>query len=412
MSYLKSTVVVDPLTLQITLTGPLPELPAILAAEPGMAPSPTALQAACPASTTATPATCPFNLHPVGAGPFMIDAFTPKESITMKANPNYWGGQVYLDGLKFINLGDAGSDKTYQGLKAGTEQVALLRDPATVAHAKADGLAGSSALTYGGNIVLINDGVTVACASGKPAPTCTGRPDGPFTPPSPTTDVTVRQAMGAAIDPNQINSRVYGGKGLVGTELFPKSFRYYPAVPGPKYDLNQAKQLVEKAKAAGWDGKVQYITDTAPSSVETGLTLAAMLQAAGMTVQLSNVDSTTLALDKRTGNYQTASHGLGITDDDLGILRSVIGNLQSIAAGNRMGYKSAQMDAALQQLLVAKTDADKKAAYAQISHVYANEVPFVNLASVEEFIAWSPSVHGVYTGSESEVYFDKTWLAK
>ena len=88
----------------------------------------------------------------------MIDAFTPKESITMKANPNYWGGQVYLDGLKFINLGDAGSDKTYQGLKAGTEQVALLRDPATVAHAKADGFGGSSALTYGGNIVLITTG--------------------------------------------------------------------------------------------------------------------------------------------------------------------------------------------------------------------------------------------------------------
>ena len=35
-------------------------------------------------------------------------------------------------------------------------------------------------------------------------------------------------------------------------------------------------------------------------------------------------------------------------------------------------------------------------------------MPFVNLASVEEFIAWSSSVHGVSAGSESEVYFDKT----
>ena len=412
MSYIKSIDVVDSLTLQITLSGPLPELPAILAAEPGMVPSPTALQAACPATTTATPATCSFNLHPVGAGPFVLDAFTPHESITMKANPSYWGGQVYLDGLKFINLGDAGSDKTYQGLKSGSEQVALLRDPATVAQAKTDGYTGSSMLTYGGNIVLINDGVTVACASGKPAPTCTGQPDGPYTPKSPTTDVTVRQAIGAAVDPNQINERVYGGKGLVGTELFPKSFRYYPAVPGPKYDVAQAKQLVQQAKAAGWDGKIQYITDTAPSDVQTGLTLEAMLQAVGMTVQVTNIDPTTLALDKRTGNYQTASHGFGITDDDLGVLRSVIGNLQSTAAGNRMGYKSAQMDAALQQLLVATTDNAKKAAYAQISRIYAQDVPFLNLASVEEFIAWSSSVHGVTAGSQSEVYFDKTWLAK
>jgi peptide/nickel transport system substrate-binding protein len=412
MSYVKSTDVVDKLTLQIALTGPLPELPAILAAEPGMVPSPTALRAACPATTTATPATCPFNLHPVGAGPFTIDAFTPHESITMKANPSYWGGPVYLDGLKFINLGDAGSAKTYQGLKSGSEQVALLRDPAIVAQAKAEGYAGSSMLTYGGNIVLINDGVAVTCASGKPAPTCTGRPDGPYTPASPTTDVTVRQAIGAAVDPDQINARVYGGKGLVGSELFPKTFRYYPAVPGPKYDLTQAKQLVEKAKSAGWDGKIQYITDTAPSDVQTGLTLEAMLQAAGMTVQVSNIDPTTLALDKRTGNYETASHGLGITDDGLGVLRSVIGNLQSTAAGNRMGYKSAEMDSALQQLLVATTNDAKKAAYAQISRIYAQDVPFLNLASVEEFIAWNSSVHGVTAGSESEVYLDKTWLAR
>jgi peptide/nickel transport system substrate-binding protein len=412
MSYIHSLDVVDPLTLQITLNGPLPELPAILAAEPGMVPSPTALQSACPASQTASPATCSFNLHPVGAGPFMIDAFTPKESITMKANPNYYGGHVYLDGLKFINLGDAGSDKTYQGLKSGTEQVAFLRDPATVAQAKSDGFTGSSNLTYAGNIIMFNNGVSVKCAAGQPSPTCTGRPDGAYTPPTPTNNLTVRQAIAAAIDPQQINQRVYGGKGLVGTELFPKSFRYSPGVPGPKYDPNQAKQLVAQAKAAGWDGKIQYLTDTAPSSQQTGLTIQAMLQAVGMTVELSNIDTTTLALDKRTGNYQTTAHGFAITEDDLGILRSVIGNMQSTAAGNRMGYKSAQMDAALQQLLVAKTDADKKAAYGKISQVYVQEAPFLSLATVEEFVAWGANVHGVYAGSQSEVYFDKTWLSK
>ncbi len=100
----------------------------------------------------------------------------------MKANPSYWGGQVYLDGLKFINFGDAGSDKTYQGLKSGSEQVALLRDPATVAQAKADGYTGSSMLTYGGNIVLINDGVTVACALASRPPLVRANPTVPIPP--------------------------------------------------------------------------------------------------------------------------------------------------------------------------------------------------------------------------------------
>ena len=73
-----------------------------------------------------------------GAGPFIIDSFKAKEAITMKKNPNYWGGAVLLDGLKFINFADAGGQKTYDALKGGSAQVAFLRDPQVVAKAKSD----------------------------------------------------------------------------------------------------------------------------------------------------------------------------------------------------------------------------------------------------------------------------------
>src|SRR5205085_11663616 len=108
---IKSIQVIDKLTLKFTMNQSFPAFPAVLASPVGMIPSPTAMKAACPADKTKVPRDCSFNLKPVGAGPFMIDAFTPKESITMKRNPNYWNGPVDLDGLKFVRYNDAGSDK-------------------------------------------------------------------------------------------------------------------------------------------------------------------------------------------------------------------------------------------------------------------------------------------------------------
>jgi peptide/nickel transport system substrate-binding protein len=124
---LKAVQVVDKLTVKVTMSQPFTTFPAAIAGSSGMIPSPTAMKAACPADKAKTPRECSFNLKPVGAGPFVIDQFSPKESITMKKNPSYWNGPVYLDGLKFVNFGDSGGDKTYEALKLGTVNVALLR---------------------------------------------------------------------------------------------------------------------------------------------------------------------------------------------------------------------------------------------------------------------------------------------
>ena len=89
-----------------------------------MIPSPTALKKC---DGTKNPNTCDYNLKPVGAGPFTVTAFKTGESIEMARNPAYWNGPAYLDGLKFVSLGDTGGDKTYDALKTGTAQGTYLR---------------------------------------------------------------------------------------------------------------------------------------------------------------------------------------------------------------------------------------------------------------------------------------------
>jgi peptide/nickel transport system substrate-binding protein len=409
MTDVKDIKVTDPLTVQITLGSSWPGFAVVLADEPGMVPSPTALKQACSAEKTATPKECSFNLKPVGAGPFVIDEFKPKDSITMKRNPTYWGGPVHLDGLRFVSLGDGGSDRTYDFLKGGNVNVAFLRDAVAIAKAKADGFKGFSQIVHSGQVEFMNNGTSVTCAQGKPTG-CEGRPDGPFSPPTATSDLRVRQAVASAINTQELDQRVTGGKGLPGTEMFQKSFRYYPGVAGPKYDVDRAKQLVQEAKAAGWNGHIRYLCNSSAPAVQRALAVQAMLQAVGMTVEVQNSgDINAQQARFISGDFDINCGGMNMTDQsDRNPARSLGNNLQS--GGNRIGYKSATMDAALDELRAANTDAAKTAAYKKISETYVKDVPLLVSAAIEEYIAWDAKVQGVFGTTATRVEFDKAWI--
>ncbi len=48
-----------------------------------------------------------FNLHPVGTGPFKFVDYKPKVSLTLEANPDYWGGAPKLGGLVYRFIPEA-----------------------------------------------------------------------------------------------------------------------------------------------------------------------------------------------------------------------------------------------------------------------------------------------------------------
>ena len=406
---LKAVQVVDKLTVKVTMSQPFPTFPAAIAGSSGMIPSPTAMKAACPADKAKTPRECSFNLKPVGAGPFVIDQFSPKESITMKKNPSYWNGPVYLDGLKFVNFNDSGGDKTYEALKLGTVNVAVLRAWPAVRSAEADKMTTSTTLLAGGVSIILNNGVSVTCAGGQPA-LCAGKPDGAYTAPVPTARLKVRQAYAAALDPVQIDARVYEGKGKPGTELVDKSASFYPAVPGHTYDLNKAKQLVQEAKTEGWDGKVRWVCSNNPYGQSITQAVQAMLQLAGFTVETKLVDN--VSVDVITNrDYDSACWGLSAHTDDLGFW-NLFNNFSSTSGSNRAGYKSPAMDAGLNQVRAASSDEQKKAGYKAMSEAYIKDIPMISVDALPESIVSQPSVQNLAKTVQSMVHLDKTWIKK
>lgn len=409
MALVKNLEAVDALTVKATLNESWTGFPWALASEAGMIPSPMAVKK-CDA--TKNPNTCEFNLKPVGAGPFMIDSYKSKESITMVRNPNYWGGTVYLDGLKFVDLGDIGGAKSFDALKTGTINAGFFSVIQTIKDIRAAKLDRITFVNQAGRDLLLNNGVNVTCAAGKPEPTCTGKPDGP-TPTNPVTkDARIRQAVGAALNVQTINERTTAGTASASTQLLQKDFRFYPDVPGPKYDPEAAKKLVAQVKSEGWDGKIRVLAGNNPEGQALGLAIQTMLQAVGMDPQTDYVDTATntqrVFVEK---NYDIASHGMAITADDGGPL-NLLQNFETKSAANRTGYSNPVVDKAIKDLRSAKTDAEKTALYKIVAENIAKDVPIVPLWNAEYTIAASAKVHGLVSNGRLNVLFNEAWLEK
>jgi peptide/nickel transport system substrate-binding protein len=410
MSLIKDLEAPDALTVKATLKEPWSGFAHVLASEPSMVPSPAALRR-CDASKPA--AQCEFNLKPVGAGPFLVESFKPKDSITMVRNPNYWGGQVYLDGLRFVNFGDVGGPKSYDAFKSGAVQAAFLRQPDVVAQAHADKAAGFSTMQNAGLGYLMNMGVTVNCVGAKPVPTCEGKPDGPTATNPPTKDLKVRRAVAAALDPKVIDQRANNGKGHAGSQLLQDDFRWAPGVPGPKYDPELAKKLVAEAKSAGWDGKLRVLENNSPQRQAAGLATQTLLQAVGIDVVLDvSKDSTGQIAQVTTAkDFDLAGWGFATSPDE-GATWALAQNFSSTSSSNRVGYKNAVVDQALKDLLVARTDSEKKAGFTKVVEQVYTDLPYVAWLKVEEFTVHSPKVHGIVPTNRTSFFFDKAWIEK
>lgn len=405
LASMKDVTVVDTQTVKVTLTETWPGFMSMLANALGMIASPTAIQKlGKDFSILATGA---------GAGPFEVSSFKPKESLTLKRNPTYWGGDVYLDEVRFVNLG--GAQASLDAVKTGTIDMAFLREASPVANAKAASLPGFSVVISLGEIILVNHGVEVTCAAGKPEPLCTGKADNTkIATTTPGSSKKVRQALLAAIDPAAVDQRANDGKGIVWTTVLDKSFPWNPSVDVPKPNVDNAKKLVQEAKAEGWDGKIRLECTNTPARKATSITLQTNLTAAGIQVDMSKaeLDQNTVIADVITNkNYDLACWGIQLTPDDWAFTQAD-SFLRSTSGSNRTGYKSAAMDAALAEIKKAATDDAKKAAWKKLADLWVSDVVSVGLSAAEERTIWAAKVQGVAPASFSTVELTKAWIKK
>ena len=402
--FVDTMTVVDATTVTFKLKLGWVGFPYVLSGANGMIYSPTAFQKVNDAAK--------FNITPsdAGAGPFKVKAYRPGESLELERNATYHGGEPFLDGVKFVTI--SGAQATYDAIKTGTLQAGYVVDSAVTAKAKAEKFETNMTLSVAGNTINMNSGIEVVCAGGQPANLCAGKPDGEkVKAKTATSDLRVRRAVAAAVDPKVINERVYQGTALPNSSPFANS-PWDPKVEGPKADVAEAKRLVTEAKTAGWEGKIRVMAANTPEGTNWAEAVRSQLVTAGMDVTVDNTKDTAGVVNQvlTLRDYDLASWGYAILDDVDAAYTALLASFNSKTL--RYGFGNADFDAAVELLRTADTDPKRVEAYKKVSEIWIRDLPAHVMTALPQGWIHSPKVHGVQRNAYTSYHLDKAWLEK
>lgn len=373
--------VVDPTTVKFTLDSPWATFPYVLAGPAGEVVNPAVYQS-MPADQ--------FALNPVGAGAgaYTVKRNAPGEEVVLEPNPGYYGGPVCAS-LRFVLV--PGAQATYDAFTTGELQAGFLREAPIIAKAKKDGTKGFSDMTNAGKILTLNNG------------------NGGYT--GITTDVRVRHAIAAAIDPKLMDQRLNGGTGFPTSALLSETSLLSTGAQGTQYDPNQAKKLVAEVKAdKDWDGSINLLMASTPEGTEQGIVVKALLDAVGFNTKITNVPTAQVTAQGFKGDYEVATAGMSLRDSQpASPLQSYLG---STGSTNMPGTKIPELDAAIKELKAATTLDEQKSIMSRVQTIVNEHQPIVSYGAVEEFVTISPTLKGVEPTLNSTMFFDGAYIEK
>jgi peptide/nickel transport system substrate-binding protein len=211
----------------------------------------------------------------VGTNAYMLDSFTPGRQSVHKRFENYWNSAEpgHVDKVVIIDIDDDAA--RVNALLSG--QVDAIVDVP---------LAQVKTVSGAGMKILNNKGGAWS--------TITMRIDAP-----PFNDVRVRQAMRLIVDRPAMLQQAISGFGYVGNDMYAPLDPCYPkTVPQRTQNIPKAKALL--AAAGQSNLTVDLVTTEGPGTIEMAKVFAEQAKAAGVTVNVKVLDSSTFFGDQYT----------------------------------------------------------------------------------------------------------------
>ena len=207
---------------------------------------------------------------PVGTGPFKYTSFTAGRRSIFTRNDHYWqANEPYLDELRILNFSD---DNALINALLSTQVDAIGQVP----------LALLEVLGTDPRVKILNSETGIWL---------------PFTmrvDRAPFDDVRVRQAFRLVVDREQMVEQVLSGHGTVGNDIYALyDPGYAKNLPQRVQNIGRAKELLSEA---GYPDGLEVELVTAPIQagvVEAAQVFAQQARAAGITVKIRRVDTTT-----------------------------------------------------------------------------------------------------------------------
>jgi len=202
---------------------------------------------------------------PVGTGPYLFDTWNRGDSITLKANPTYWGKQPAYSTvvLKYFKDGTALNN----ALLTGTINViGTVQAPESLAQFTSNSKYQVIQGTTNGEVVLSFNNAK-----------------------GPLTNVKLRQAIRTAIDHKALMDTCWAGKGtLIGSMVPPTDPWYEDRTGDYPYDQARAKTLL--AESGDATPTLRLRVPNLPYAVACGQVVKSQLEQVGITVNLEALE--------------------------------------------------------------------------------------------------------------------------
>jgi peptide/nickel transport system substrate-binding protein len=317
----------------------------------------------------------------IGTGPFELVNYEVGSRVELKRRENgqWWGGDVYLDGIEFIDYGT---------------------DPSAMVSAFEAGEVHTNHETTADYVAILDDlglekGEVVTAATIVARTNVQNKPYD---------DQRVRKALQLAVDNNAVLALGYGNAGEVAENhhvcpIHPE----YAEIPKMERNVEEARRLMEEAGQIDYEHEL--ITVDEDWHRNTGDAIAAQIREAGINVKRTVLPGSTFWNDWTKYPYSMTNWNMR----PLGI------QVVSIAyrtgeAWNEAGYSNPELDAKINEALTV-ADADKRrTVMADIEQILLDSGIIIQPYWRKLYIHWAPSVKNHNAHPTQEHQFAKVWL--
>ncbi|ANW65575.1 ABC transporter substrate-binding protein [Mycobacterium sp. djl-10] len=314
--------------------------------------------------------------NPVGTGPFAFAGQRSGDSITLRANPDYWGGPPKVPGVTFRFISEPST--ALSALQAGevdwTDSIPTQR---------VSQLEGDDSLTLA--VTPSNDYWYLALNNAKP----------------PWNDVRVRQAIAYGIDRDAIVAATSYGTAALNQLAIPDGNPWFTPYDKYSYDIDRARSLLQEAGSQPQNLDM-LVTSEYPETVTAAQIIADNLAPLGITVNIRTVDFATWLDEQNNGNFDMLMMGwLGNIDPD----DFYYAQHHTDGTSNAQKFSDPEVDRLLDAGRV-ETDRDARADdYAKAATLIADNVSYIYLYNPSVIQAWTPALQGYEARRDGAIRF-------
>lgn len=372
VSMIDEVKVIDETTVQLLLKEPYSPILSILSSQEASIMSPKSIKED-PESLADTP---------IGTGPFKFESWESGKAVTLVKNEDYWGTPAKVDKVVFQVIPE---DSTRLAMiETGEAQIS---DEVPVT--ELDRIENSEQMN-----LMRTEGLAVEYV-------------GFNTQKAPLDNVELRKAISHAIERESIITGIYNDVGtLAQATMSPNVFGYTDKVKPYPYDVNKAKELVEKS-GVDPNSKLTLITSDRKERINMAEVIQSQLKGIGLEVDIQVLEYGAYIEVVDSGEHDMFIGGWGNATGDGDYNQYNLFHTDSFGSpGNHFYYSKPEVDALIEEGRKEPDDKKRLEIYEKVQLIEMEDAVYIPIRNYEHMAVYNDGVQGFWLSPVNYLMLD------